>query len=497
VERLPDGRFVPQAYPKFDLLPIAGLWRPGGSTKRLQDRNPYNGAILVELQQCDRADLDLACEEAAKRQPGWAGALPADRAAVMSRAAQVMELRREEIVTWLVQESGSVRIKAELEWQWAHDVFLEAAALAHRVEGRLLPVDMPGKESQAHRKPVGVVGVIGPWNWPLHLCLRSVSPALVLGNAVVLKPSSDTPVTAGLLPARILEEAGLPAGLLSVLAGSGSEVGEPLVLHPAPRVISFTGSTAVGRHVARLAMESPLIKRLELELGGNTPFVVLADADVERAVDAAIFGKFLHQGQICMAVNRFIVDDAVYDEFLGRFLDRVRRLKYGDPDMADTLIGPLINESQLEKARRRVRETEQAGARLAVGGEPQGLVLPPHVFTGVTNAMPATRHEWFAPVAPILRVAGEEDALASANDTEYGLSGTVFTRDVERGRRFALRMQTGMAHVNDQPVNDLRFNPFGGEKNSGLGRFNGAWAIGAFTTDQWVSLQHEPRRYPF
>jgi aldehyde dehydrogenase (NAD+) len=295
----------------------------------------------------------------------------------------------------------------------------------------------------------------------------------------------------------MLEEAGLPAGLLSVLAGSGSEVGEPLVLHPAPRVISFTGSTAVGRRVARLAMESPLIKRLELELGGNTPFVVLADADVERAVDAAIFGKFLHQGQICMAVNRFIVDDVIYDEFLERFLDRVRRLKYGDPDMADTVIGPLINESQLEKAHQRIRETEQAGARLVVGGEPQGLVLPPHVFTGVTNAMPATRDEWFAPVAPILRVAGEEDALASANDTEYGLSGTVFTRDLERGRRFALRMQTGMAHVNDQPVNDLRFNPFGGEKNSGLGRFNGAWAIEAFTTDQWVSLQHEPPRYPF
>jgi aldehyde dehydrogenase (NAD+) len=488
---------VPQAYQNFDLLPIAGLWRAGGSKKRLQDRNPYNGALLVEMQQAERADLELAYERAAKLQADWARQLPAERARVMSRAAEVMEIRHEEIVTWLVQESGSVRIKAELEWQWARAIFLEAMELAHRVEGRLLPVDVPGKESQAHRKPVGVVGVIGPWNWPLHLCVRSIAPALVVGNAVVLKPSSETPVTAGLLPARILEEAGLPAGLLSVLVGSGEEIGEPLVAHPVPRVISFTGSTAVGRRICELAAGSPMIKRLELELGGNTPFVVLSDADVGHAVDAAIFGKFLHQGQICMAVNRFIVDDVVYDEFLERFIDRVRHLKCGDPDAADTVIGPLINEAQLKKTQQRIREVEHAGARLVVSGEAQGLVLPPHVLTEVTNAMPATQDEWFAPVAPILRVTGEDDALASANDTEYGLSGTVFTRDVERGRRFALRLQSGMAHVNDQPVNDLRFNPFGGEKNSGIGRFNGAWAIDAFTTEQWVSLQREPPRFPF
>jgi aldehyde dehydrogenase (NAD+) len=342
-----------------------------------------------------------------------------------------------------------------------------------------------------------VVGHIGPWNWPLQLFLRSVAPALVVGNAVVAKPSSDTPVTAGLLPARILEEAGLPPGLLSVIVGPGDEIGEALVTNAVPRVISFTGSTAVGRRILEFISKSPMIKRAELELGGNTPFVVLADADVERAVDAAIFGKFLHQGQICMAINRFIVDDAVYDDFVDRFLDRVRRLKYGDPDAADTVIGPLINERQLEKTQQRIRRTQEQGARLVVGGEAQGLVLPPHVFIDVRNDMPATRDEWFAPVAPILRVTGEEDALKSANDTEYGLAGAVFTRDFERGQRFALRMQTGMAHVNDQPVNDLRFSPFGGEKNSGIGRFNGAWAIEAFTTDQWVSLQHEPARYPF
>ena len=232
MERLPDGHIVPSAYPKFDLLPIAGLWRPGGSKKRLEDRNPYSGALLVEMQQCNRADVEEACDKAASVQPAWAGRLPAERAALMLRAAQVMEVRHEEVVTWLIQESGSARVKAELEWQWARTIFLEAAALAHRIEGRILPVDVPGKESHVSRKAVGVVGVIGPWNWPLHLCLRSIAPALVVGNAVVIKPASDTPVTAGLLPARILEEAGLPAGTLSVVVGSGSEVGEPLVMHP-------------------------------------------------------------------------------------------------------------------------------------------------------------------------------------------------------------------------------------------------------------------------
>jgi aldehyde dehydrogenase (NAD+) len=282
-----------------------------------------------------------------------------------------MEVRHEEIVTWLVQESGSARIKAELEWQWARTIFLEAAALAHRIEGRILPVDVPGKESHVPRKPVS-----GRRDRPVELAAAPL-PAfdrsgVVVGNAVVIKPVSDTPGTAGLLPARILEEAGLPAGTLSVVVDLGSEVGEPLVMHPAPRVISFTSSTAVGRRIAEMAAHSPILKRLKLELGGNTPFVVLADADVEAAVDAAIFGKFLHQGQICMAVNRFIVVDAVYDDFLQRFLDRVRRLKYGDPDAADTVIGPLIHERQLNGAQQRIRETEQARAKLVSAARRRG-----------------------------------------------------------------------------------------------------------------------------
>lgn len=484
-------------YSNFDRLPINGKWRHGNGEKVLQDLNPYDANVLVEIPHVNRDDLDEAFHGAARAQLDWAALLPGDRAAVMRHAAQIMEVRREEIVSWLILESGGTRIKANLEWNAVHGVLLEAATLPYLVEGRILPADIPGKESRMYRKPVGVVGVISPWNWPLQLTARSVAPALAVGNAVVVKPASDTPVTGGLLLAKILEEAGLPPGVFSVIVGAGSEIGDAFVTHPIPRVISFTGSTPVGRNIARLAAEGPILKRLELELGGNGPFVVLDDADLEQAVEAAVFGKFLHQGQTCMSVNRFIIDDRVHDEFLERFTDRVCQLKVGDPNAPDTMIGPIINESQLNVLRSRIQEAISAGASQVVGGEAQGLILPPHIFSQVTNQMQLAKMESFGPIAPFIRAHDEMEALKIANDTELGLAAAVFTRDIERGFRFAQRIETGMTHINDQPVNDLPYNPFGGEKNSGIGRFNGIWAVVAFTTDQWITVQHTPRRYPF
>src|SRR5690606_28304555 len=238
---------------------------------------------------------------------------------VMQQAAQVMQNRREEIISWLIRESGSTRLKASMEWDSVHKVLLEATALPYMMEGRIIPCDIPGKESRAYRQPVGVVGVISAWNWPMQRSARSIFPALAIGNAVVLKPASDTPITGALLPAKILEEAGLPEGVFSAIVGAGSEIGDDFVKHPVPRVISFTGSTPVGRRIGRLAIESPIIKRMELELGGNSPFVVLDDADLDQALDAAVFGKFLHQGQICMITNRFIVTRGLYDAFVEGF----------------------------------------------------------------------------------------------------------------------------------------------------------------------------------
>ncbi len=478
----------------FEGMPIAGRWRAGRAGKREADHDPYTGETLVELPLADARDVDEAYRGAERAQPGWASALPPARSQVMLRAAAVLERRRDEILGWLIRESGSTRIKAELEWQLVRGELLEAASYPAHAEGRILPAGIPGKESRVYRQPVGVVAVISPWNFPMQLSIRSVAPALALGNAVVLKPASDTPVTGGLLLARIFDEAGLPPGVLSVIVGSGRDVGDAVVDHPVPRVISFTGSTPVGRHIGERAGRG--LKRVCLELGGNGPFIVLEDADLDWAVDAAISGKFLHQGQICMAVNRILVDARCHDAFVERFVERGAALQVGNPADPGTAIGPIINRSQLESIERKVEATVQRGARALLRGPARGLVLPPVVLDDVTNDMPAAHEELFGPVAPILRFQGEEEAVRIANDTEYGLSSAVFTRDVDRGVRLARRLQVGMTHVNDMATNDEPNTAFGGEKASGLGRFGGEWAVDEFTTFHWISVQEERRAYP-
>jgi len=482
------------SYDELDLLPLGGAWRPGRSGETRPDTDPWSGDTLLEITLADRTDLDEAYAAAREAQVAWAARPPKERAAVMSAAAGVMRARKEEITGWLVRETGGTVAKAELEWGLVTGEFLEAASAPHRVAGRIMLSDIPGKESRVYRRPVGVVAVISPWNFPMQLSTRSVAPALAVGNAVVLKPASDTPVTGGLLLARILEEAGLPPGLLSVVVGSGDEIGDAIVEHETPRVISFTGSTPVGAAIAKKAG----IKKLALELGGNGPLVVLDDADLGLAVDAAVFGSFFHQGQICMIANRIIVDAAAHDEFVRRFAERVSALKVGDPSDPQTQIGPVINHSQLDGILDKVRRALDDGAEQLLGGDPggpNGLLLPPHVLLG-TNDVATAAEEVFGPVITIVKARDEADALRIANDTEYGLSSAVFTRDVDRGTRFALGVDAGMTHVNDAPVNDDPNTAFGGEKASGLGRFGGDWAIEEFTTDHWVSIQHTPREYP-
>jgi aldehyde dehydrogenase (NAD+) len=486
---------APTRYDGFDRMPIAGSWREGRSEKTATDTDPYTGETLTEIRLATSDDLDEAYAAAREAQREWAARLPSDRADVMRRAARIMEDRQEEIVEWHVRESGAAAPAAQFEYAITLRDFHEASSYPYRVEGRILPADVEGKESRVYRRPVGVVAVISPWNVPMHLSNRSVAPALALGNAVVLKPAGDTPVTGGLLLAKVYEEAGLPPGLLSVVIGSGSEIGDAIVSHPTPRVVSFTGSTPVGKGIA----EKAGLKKLSLELGGNGPLVVLDDADLDYAVDAAVFGKFFHQGQVCMITNRVVVDESVHDAFVERYVERVRGLKVGDPREDDTVIGPIINRKQLEGIQDKVAQAREDGAEQVLGGDPTGpigSVLPPHVLLG-TNDVATARQEVFGPVATIIRVSGEDEALAVANDTEYGLSSAVFTRDTERGVRFALRVEAGMTHVNDSPLNDENNTAFGGEKESGLGRFGGEWAIDEFTTDHWVSVQHTRRRFPF
>jgi len=473
---------------------IGGCWRAGTAGTVMEDRNPYDQSLLTEIAAASHDDLDEAYRSAATVQRDWARTLPGERAAIFHHAIAVIDRRHAEIVNWLIAESGSTRIKAEIEWAAVQDCTLAAAAMPHRVSGLILPTDIPGKESRVYRSPLGV---ISPWNWPMHLSNRSIAAALALGNGVVVKPAEDTPVTGGLLLASIYEEAGLPPGLLNIVVGEVAEVGDAFTLHPIPKFISFTGSTRVGRHIGELAVTGSKLKRVGLELGGNAPCVVLDDADLDHAVTGAIVGRFLRQGLICMSTNRIIVEAGLYDRFVEAFVERARVLKVGNPDEPDTVIGPLINAKQMKAALDHIEAARVGGIRQLLGDAPVGQILPPQVFADVASDSALAQAELFSPIAPLIYAADEEEALRFANQTEFGLSSAVFTADEARGLSFARRIEAGMTHINDISVNDDPNVMFGGEKNSGIGRFNSDWIIAELTTDHLISVQQERRAYPF
>lgn len=319
--------------------------------------------------------------------------------------------------------------------------------------------------------------------------MRSVAPALGCGNAVVLKPASDTPLTGGLLLAKIFEAAGLPEGVLNVVVGAGSEIGDHFVESPVPALISFTGSTPVGQQVGKVAVGGEHLKKVALELGGNAPLVVLDDADLDAAVGEAIAGTFLHSGQICMSVNRIIVQDGVYEEFVSRFTQAAQGVPYGDPGAEGTLVGPVVNDSQLETVRKKIALAKEQGARAVVENDIEGRVIPPHVFVDVTPDMEIAREEIFGPLVGILRATDDAHALELANDHVFGLSASVFTQNLDRGVQFAQGVKSGMTFINEMTIQDEAHVAFGGERNSGLGRFNGEWAIEEFTRDHTIGVK--------
>jgi len=480
------------AHPFFE-----GLFQPGSGKRSLDVADPWCGETIARLSTASTVDVERAFRAAENAQRSWAQALPGAKTAVFLNAARIMEARRNEIVSWLVRDAGSTRTKAEIEWWAVHNSMLEAATLPSRVEGRILYGDYQDKENRVYRKPVGVVSVISPWNWPLHLSMRSVAPALALGNAVVVKPAADTPITGGLLIAKIFEEAGLPPAVLSVIVGYSSEIGDAFVANERSRVVSFTGSTEVGRHVGALALTSPRIKKTMLELGGNGPLVVTEDVDLDWAARTAIVGKFLHQGQMCIAVNRLIVADAIHEAFVARFLELARALPLEGPNDARTAIGPVINRSQFDRITSLVDGAVSDGARLLLGEPTRGLLMPPRVLDRVTMRMQIARTEIFGPVATIIRARNDDEAIAFANDTEYGLTSGVLCRDLRRAENLAQRIEGGMTHINDIPAIDMPQMPFGGEKNSGLGRFGSEDLIRTFTTQHWISVQHQAQPFPF
>ncbi|CAL9542119.1 aldehyde dehydrogenase family protein [Streptomyces sp. enrichment culture] len=474
---------------------IDGEWRPGTGSWDIIDFNPYDNEKLASITIATADEVDAAYGAAERAQKQWAATNPYTRRAVFEKALRLVEEREQEISEALVAELGGTRLKAAFELHLAKEFLREAAQLALRTGGRIVPSPVDGKENRVYRVPIGVVGVVSPFNFPFLLSLKSVAPALALGNGVVLKPHQSTPIVGGTLVARIFEDAGLPGGLLNVVVTDIAEIGDAFIEHPVPKVISFTGSDRVGRHVATVCAAH--FKRSVLELGGNSALVVLDDADVDYAVDAAVFSRYVHQGQVCMAANRVLVDRAVADEFTGKFVAKVKTLKAGDPRDPSTVIGPVINSSQAEALSGVVEQALAEGATALVHGSVTDNLVEPSVLTGLPADSPLLKQEVFGPVAFLVPFDGEEEAVRLVNDTPYGLSGAVHTADIERGVAFARRIDTGMFHVNDGTVHDEPIVPFGGEKHSGLGRLNGETMLDAFTTQKWISVQHGRTAFPF
>jgi benzaldehyde dehydrogenase (NAD) len=461
----------------------------------LQTTEPATGEVLAEVGLANKGDVAEAARRARTAQPEWAATIGPERAALMRRAARVLEDNHEEFETWLVREGGAVPGKAAFEVQLVLGELWEAAALPTQPWGQLLPSSEPGRESIARRVPLGVVGVISPWNFPLILSVRAVAPALALGNAVILKPDVQTPVSGGALVARLFEEAGLPEGLLHVLPGD-AEAGSALAEDPNVAMISFTGSSAVGRLVGAAA--GGTLKKVSLELGGNNALIVLDDADLEVASSAGAWSAFLHQGQICMTAGRHIVLESVADEYLDRLAGRAANLPVGDPHREQVALGPLINERQLKNVDRIVTSTVEAGAEVRAGGTFDRLFYAPTVLGGVTPKMAAFREEIFGPVAPVIVVKDDAEAVAVANDTEYGLVAAIQTGSSERGRAVAERLTSGIVHVNDQTLNNDAYAPFGGTGASGNGsRFGSQSSWDEFTHWQWLTVRDKPHAFPF
>ena len=477
-----------------DQIYADGAWRPasGGKAEVVE---PATGAVLGMITLASAEDVAPAARTAKSAQRDWAATTHLERAAVLRRAAALWAEHADEISGWNIREVGAIGGMAGFAVHVAEQECYEAAALPGRPYGELVPSEEP-RLSMVRRVPAGVVGVIAPFNVPIILAIRSVAPALALGNAVILKPDPRTAVTGGVTIARIFAAAGLPDGVLQVLPG-GADVGEALITDPNVAVISFTGSTAAGRRVGELAGRH--LKRAHLELGGNSAMIVLADADVDAAAGLAAWGSFFHQGQICMTTGRHLVHERIYADFVDRLAAKADALGTGDPFRDQVALGPVIDTAQRDKIHDLVTASVAAGARLAAGGTFDRLFYRPTVLADTTPATPAFSQEVFGPVAPVAVFSSTDEAVALATTSEYGLSLGIVTTDVMRGLALADRIPTGIVHINDQTVGDEANVPFGGVAASGTGsRFGGATAnIEAFTETRWVTMRAQPAAYPF
>lgn len=477
---------------------IGGSWVEAESGRSYPNHSPWTGEVLGEVAAGDGEDARRAIDAAQAAFPGWAAALPAERQQVFLRAADIIDRRRDEILHALAMETGCGVHFGGVQVRFAASLLRQAAGLGYQPNGELLPSDVRGTRAMAVRRPVGVVAAIAPWNASLVLAGRAGIGPLALGNTVVLKPSEESPYTGGALWAEILQEAGLPDGAFNVVThapGEAGVIGDALLASRHVRRLNFTGSTATGRRLAEKAGRQ--LKRAVLQLSGQNPLLVLADADVDYAVDAAAYGAFVHQGQVCMCARRIYVERPLAEEFVAKFAAKVARLPTGDPRDPATVVGPVINEWALALLERRVTEAVALGARVVAGGTPAPPCYPATVLVDVPDDAEIAQEETFGPVVLVEEVDSAEEAVARANETDLGLAASVITGDTYRGTTLAARLEAGIVHVNDQPVNDEPHMPFGGVKDSGWGRFGLGFAAEEFSELQWVTARDQDRVFPF
>ncbi|MDX8538441.1 aldehyde dehydrogenase [Mesorhizobium abyssinicae] len=458
--------------------------------------DPFTGKLATRAAAASIADANAAVDAAAAAFPAWSRTGPGERRALLSKAAEVMASKVGEFTRLMMEETGATGPWAGFNVMLAANMLREAAAMTTQIAGEIIPSDKPGTLAMAIRQPAGVCLGIAPWNAPVILGTRALAMSLACGNTVVLKASEMCPGTHRLI-GQVLVEAGLPKGVVNVVTNDPKDAAgivEALVAHAAVKRVNFTGSTKVGRIIAELAGRH--LKPALLELGGKAPLLVLDDADIDAAVNAATFGAFMHQGQICMSTERLIVDEKVADEFVAKLAARAAQLPAGDP-RGHVVLGSLISSQAADKMEELVADAVAKGAKLVAGGKRAGTVVDATLLDHVTPSMRVYAEESFGPVKPVIRVKGEDEAVRVANDTEYGLSSAVFSRDIKRAMAVAARIQAGICHINGPTVGDEAQMPFGGVKGSGYGRFGGKASIAEFTDLRWVTIEDPDQHYPF
>jgi benzaldehyde dehydrogenase (NAD) len=458
--------------------------------------NPVTGEVATTALAMTVADALTAADRAAAAFPAWSALGPNARRALLNKAADALEAKAPQFIDAMMSEIGATQGWAGFNLMLAVGIVREAAAMTTQIGGEVIPSDKPGCIAMALREPVGVMLGIAPWNAPIILGVRAIAMPLACGNTVILKASEQCPRTHALIVEAFVE-AGLPQGAVNLVTNAPSDAGEivgALIDHPAVRRINFTGSTAVGKIIAKRAAEH--LKPVLLELGGKAPLIVLDDADLDEAVKAAAFGAFMNSGQICMSTERIIVIDSVADAFVAKFKDKVGSMAAGDPREGKTPLGAVVDQKTVDHVKDLIADAVAAGATQVNGGEANGVLMPAHVIDKVTPEMRLFRDESFGPVVGITRARDEAHAIELANDTDYGLSAAVFTRDTARGLRVARRIKSGICHVNGPTVHDEAQMPFGGTKASGYGRFGGKAGIDSFTELRWITIETQPGIYP-